>query len=75
MSVDSKQLHNLSRIYREKIAEHNVDEMAELPNIKKDTKMKGGTIKGVRDGGRNDLKKPFTGLKNIQASFYSRINL
>ena len=26
MSVDSKQLHNLSRIYREKIAEESVDE-------------------------------------------------
>ena len=63
MSIAKNPLNDISKVYLE-----NIVGEAELPNIKKDTKMKGGTIKGVRDGSRNDLKKPFTGLKNIQAS-------
>ena len=45
MSVDSKQLHNLSRIYREKIAEESVDEGMY------------DAVKTVMDKGSNFVKK------------------
>ena len=33
-----------------------------LPNLNKGGKTTKGSIKGVRDGSRNDLSKPYTGL-------------
>ena len=60
MSIDSKQLHNLSRIYREKVAP--VSEGAGKGIFKK------GEIKGTTKGKKpGDVKLPNIGGKKIQA--------
>jgi hypothetical protein len=60
MSIDSKQLHNLSRIYREKVAP--VSEGAGKDIFKK------GEIKGTTKGKKHgDVKMPGIGGKKIQA--------
>jgi len=62
MSVDSKQLHNLSRIYREKIA--TISEMGAGKDMFKKGEIK-GTTKGKKPG---DIKLPdVSGGKKIQA--------
>jgi len=68
MSVDSKQLHNLSRIYREKIA--TISEMGAGKDIFKKGEIK-GTTKGKKPG---DIKLPKLGPKDIKASYQPNVD-